>query len=121
MPCNYRGDCPLLCRAKVATSVRRMLNRVLAEAFGGWKQHASERKQEQQIVAQVAELPVRSLARRTWSAWWEAYQHKLKMRSTVQKLMHGTAIRVLHHWQVLTHNPQCLAAVIVLQSLAMPG
>lgn len=79
-----------------------MLNRVLAEAFGGWKQHASERRQERQIVAQVAEVPVRSLARRTWGAWWEAYQHKLKMRSAVQKLMHGTAIRVLHHWQVLT-------------------
>ena len=93
-----------------------MLNRILAEAFGGWKQHASERKQEQQIVAQVAALPVRSLASRTWSAWWEAYQHKLKMRSTVQKLMHGTAIRVLHHWQVLPHNSQCLPPVVTLQN-----
>lgn len=81
-----------------------MLNRVLAEAFAGWKQLASDRKQEQQIVAQVAQLPVRNLARRTWSLWWETYQHKLKMRSTVQKLMHGTAIRVLHYWQVLTSS-----------------
>ena len=104
MPCTDRGGRPLLCRAKVTTSVRRMLNRVLAEAFGGWKQRASQRRQEQQIIAQVAELPVHRLARQTWSAWWEAYQHKLKMRSTVQQLMHGTAIRVLHHWQVQTHS-----------------
>lgn len=86
-----------------------MLNRVLAEAFSGWKQHASERRQEQQIVVQVAQLPVRNLARRTWSIWWQAYQHQLKMRSTVQKLLHGTAIRVLHHWQVLTTHSLMLA------------
>lgn len=93
-----------------------MLNRVLAEAFGGWKQRAAERKQEQQIVVQVAQLPVRSLARRTWCAWWEAYQHKLKMRSSVQKLMHGTAIRVLHHWQVLTPHSQTPASLRILQN-----
>jgi len=77
-----------------------MLNRVLAEAFAGWRQHASERSQEQQIVAQVAQLPVRTLTRQTWRAWWEAYQHKLKMRRTVQRLLHGTAARVLRYWQV---------------------
>ena len=82
------------------TSLKRMLNRVLAEAFSAWKQHAWDRKEEQQIAAQVAQLPVRNLARRTWSMWWEAYHHKLKMRSALQKLMHGTAVRVFHYWQV---------------------
>ena len=95
------------CRAKIVTSVKRMLNRVLAGAFAGWRQHALERKEEQQIVAQVAQLPVRTLARQTWATWWGAYQHKLKMRSTVQRLMHGTAIRVLHHWQVRTRPFMC--------------
>jgi len=89
------------------TSVKGMLNRVLAEAFAGWKQHAWERKQEQQIVAQVAQLPLRNLTRQTWDTWWGAYQHKLKMRSTVQKLMHGTAVRVLHHWQVSFSLSRC--------------
>ncbi len=87
-------------RAKIVTSLKRMLNRVLAEAFAGWRQHVSERIQEQQIVAQVAQLPVRTLTRQTWKAWWEAYQHKLKMRRTVQRLLHGTAARVLRYWQV---------------------
>lgn len=87
-------------RAKILTSVKRMLNRVLAEAFAGWRQHASERVEEQQIVAQVAQLPVRTLTRQTWRAWWEGYQHKLKMRRTVQRLLHGTAARVLRYWQV---------------------
>lgn len=82
------------------TSLKRMLNRVLAEAFAGWRQHVSEQIQEQQIVAQVAQLPVRTLTRQTWKAWWEAYQHKLKMRKTVQRLLHGTAARVLRYWQV---------------------
>ena len=90
------------CRAKIVTSVKRMLNRVLAGAFAGWRQHALDRMEEQHIVAQVAQLPVRTLTRQTWAAWWEAYQHKLRMRSTVQRLMHGTAIRVLRHWQVRT-------------------
>ena len=90
-------------RAKIVTSVKRMLNRVLAEAFAGWRQHALERIQEQQIVAQVAQLPVRTLTRQTWMAWWGAYQHQLKMRSTVQRLLHGTAARVLRYWQVSFH------------------
>ena len=88
-----------------------MLNRVLAEAFAGWQQYTSERRQEQQIIAQVAQLPLRSLGRRTWGAWWDAYQHKLKARSAVQKLMHGTAIRILRHWQVcFPHSIACVRA-----------
>lgn len=93
-------------RLKVLHSVKRILNRVLAEAFAGWKQHAEERQQERQIMSEVAQLPMLNLARRSWCIWWEAYQQRLKLRSTAQRLMHGTAIRVLHHWQVCTAHQQ---------------
>lgn len=80
--------------------MKRILNRVLAEAFAGWKQHTLERQQEKQIMAEVARLPLLNTARRSWGIWWEAYQQRLKLRSTAQRLMHGTAVRVLQHWQV---------------------
>ena len=91
---------PLCCRSKVLHSVKRILNRVLAEAFAGWQQHAQQRQQERLTMAQVAQLPRHNLARRSWGAWWEAYQQRLKLRATAHRLMHGMAIRVLHHWQV---------------------
>lgn len=94
-------------RSKALHSVKRILNRVLAEAFAGWKQHTRERQQEKQIIAEVAQLPMLNMARRSWSIWWEAYQQKVKLRSTAQRLMHGTAIRVLHHWRVCGLASSC--------------
>ena len=89
-----------ICREIGRTSLMHLLHRSLASAWHRWHSFAKEgaiiKRNAEALSAHVRER----LLREHWALWEIAWVERCKLRTTVQRIAHGSAARAFLGWRV---------------------